>query len=79
MPPFCLLTAIGNYLQVEGSAPGSLFPFQDGTPLSCQHLASRAINLALNRLLRFMISELVRPQLQPHVVSRTTSSKTLVH
>jgi len=36
----CPITALGNYLSLRGSAPGPLFLFSDGRPLSWQQLSS---------------------------------------
>ena len=37
----CPLAAISSYLHVRGEAPGPLFPFRDGRPLSRPILASK--------------------------------------
>ena len=36
----CLITALGSYLSLGGSAPGPLFMFSDGRPLTWQQLSS---------------------------------------
>jgi len=36
----CPITALGNYLSLRGSAPGPLFIFSDGRPLTRQQLSS---------------------------------------
>ena len=74
----CPLAAISSYLHVRGEAPGPLFPFRDGRPLSRPILASKVQHILHSAGYPGTLGtvfELVQPPLQPHVEYPIISSK----